>query len=388
MGLDYSPVRQKGGVVMLAEWSRSKKMGMGLGLLLLTFIVFVTLRWPDPPPLDEANLHLVPSGDGWEIALHHRPPCGGGPCDGPGLGKAVILCHGLSGNRFTYEMGEGRSLGKYLANLGFDAWLLELRGHGMARGPTGSHWTLTDYVEEDIPAAINYVRATSKVDQVQWVGHSMGGLVLYGYLAANPSAPISAAVTLGAPGHMLNRVPVLGFLTYLMGVWAILPEIPGRIPARFSSTLSAYTPLTSLVWSEENVSSELMQSFLRVGVEDLERGELTSFYTLYSKQRFVTPEGRDYEGAYGTIHTPIAFGAGSVDRIAPPDAVRHVHDRIGSAHKVYRIFGSEQGEKANYGHGDLVLGDRVQQEVFPFVSDWLLKFPPSSAGEETNPAGQ
>lgn len=367
---------------MLEGWSRSKKMGVGLCLFLLVFTLFVTLRWPDPPPLDETNLHRVPSGDGWEIALHHRPPCGGGPCDGPGLGKVVILCHGLSGNRFTYEMGEGRSLGKYLANLGFDAWLLELRGHGVSRGPAGSHWTITDYVEEDIPAAINYVRSFSKVDQVQWVGHSMGGLVLYGYLASHPDAPISAAVTLGSPGHMLDRVPVLDTLTSLMWLGAYLPMIPSRIPARFSSTLTAYTPLTNLVWSEENVSAELMQSFLRVGVEDLERGELASFYELYSKKRFVTPEGRDYEASYGQIHTPIAFGAGSVDRISPPDAVRYTYDRIGSTDKVYRIFGREQGEVAHYGHGDLVLGDRVQVEVFPFVSDWLLKYPRTVAAGE------
>jgi alpha-beta hydrolase superfamily lysophospholipase len=52
----------------------------------------------------------------------------------------VLLCHGLSANRWTVDSGvEQVSLAGFLAGAGFDCFALDLRGHGGSRrGPPGA----------------------------------------------------------------------------------------------------------------------------------------------------------------------------------------------------------------------------------------------------------
>ena len=89
--------------------------------------------------------------------------------------------------------GEGHSsLAVYLAERGHDVWVLELRGHGrstpkptwletvLAQGRNeGGSWSIMKYIDHDLPSAIQYVRNHTHAKKVHWVGHSMGGIVLY-----------------------------------------------------------------------------------------------------------------------------------------------------------------------------------------------------------------
>ena len=68
--------------------------------------------------------------DGWRLALYrfplrrsaHRTP--------------VLLCHGMSSNRWDMD-GPGRiSMARYLQRRGYDVWVVELRGAGRSTRPT------------------------------------------------------------------------------------------------------------------------------------------------------------------------------------------------------------------------------------------------------------
>ncbi|KAJ1489593.1 hypothetical protein T484DRAFT_3470631 [Baffinella frigidus] len=41
---------------------------------------------------------------------------------------SVVLCHGLASNRFTFDLQADVSVVDYLAEQGWDTWLVELRG--------------------------------------------------------------------------------------------------------------------------------------------------------------------------------------------------------------------------------------------------------------------
>src|SRR5205814_884146 len=88
---------------------------------------------------------------------------------------AVMLVHGLGANRFSLHC-EGRSLAAWLATRGFECFVPELRGAGESERPKVS-WDLDDYLERDVPALLEAVtrRALGPVD---WVGHSLGGVLL------------------------------------------------------------------------------------------------------------------------------------------------------------------------------------------------------------------
>src|SRR5690606_26287692 len=73
-------------------------------------------------PVAAPTLHYARTRDGWQLALHHRPPARGGH------GTPLLLCHGMGSNRFNMD-GPGRaSLARHLQAAGFDVWVLELRG--------------------------------------------------------------------------------------------------------------------------------------------------------------------------------------------------------------------------------------------------------------------
>ena len=59
--------------------------------------------------------------------------------------------------------------------------------------------TVDDYVLLDIPAALDYIRKTTGFSQVHWVGHSMGGMLLYAYDALFDGGAVASGITLGSP---------------------------------------------------------------------------------------------------------------------------------------------------------------------------------------------
>ena len=73
--------------------------------------------------------------DGWRLAVHHyRPP-------NEASGTPVILCHGLSANRYVFDLPAGPSLAQFLRDHGRDVWVAELRGSGMSARPGLSYRT-------------------------------------------------------------------------------------------------------------------------------------------------------------------------------------------------------------------------------------------------------
>ena len=115
------------------------------------------------------EVYRVPTPDGAAVALgryHPRVP--------RRYAEPVILCHGLGNNRHTMDLDERHSLARYLARAGFESWVLELRGRGLAGGPIDA--TFDDQVIHDVATALETVRSTGS-REVLWVGHSKGGQI-------------------------------------------------------------------------------------------------------------------------------------------------------------------------------------------------------------------
>ncbi|MSP24315.1 MAG: alpha/beta fold hydrolase, partial [Myxococcales bacterium] len=144
----------------------------------------------------EPSLHRVRTRDGWKLALHAYRARGT-------RNAPVILCHGLSSNRIVFDVSPETSLARHLAELGYAVFALELRGHGASEsaqrtGPRRFDWCLDDYLAKDVPAALAAVQSMTGVEGVHWIGHSMGGMLLYTQLATGGSAAIRSGITVGS----------------------------------------------------------------------------------------------------------------------------------------------------------------------------------------------
>ena len=179
-----------------------------LTLMTLVFTMIIILliivgsgyfwQWFYRSATSQRETHYFPAKDGWGLTLHRY-----GPSAPQGL--PIILCHGLSSNRFIFELPGAPSLAKYLAKEGRDVWVAELRGSGMSDSPglltsdVSYAWGFDDHLDKDIEPIINKVLELTGAGAVHWVGHSMGGILILAHLAANPDAPLASATTIGSP---------------------------------------------------------------------------------------------------------------------------------------------------------------------------------------------
>src|SRR5262249_59578807 len=95
---------------------------------------------------------------------------------------AVVLQHGLGSNGLLFLV-RGVSLAEHLAELGFDCYVTELRGAGRSQRPRGG-WALDDYLERDLPALLERVREHSGQRELSFIGHSLGGALMWMYAIA------------------------------------------------------------------------------------------------------------------------------------------------------------------------------------------------------------
>jgi pimeloyl-ACP methyl ester carboxylesterase len=326
----------------------------------------------DAPLACRASIEFARTPDRWDIALHHYA---GERADLP----AVILCPGYACNRNFLDFDERYSLARFLARRGFDAWVLELRGHGYsepAGGRSSRGWTFDDLVQFDVPTAVTHVRARCAGRRLVWVGHSMGGMVMYAALGQNPTVQESLAglVTLASPiafpAVASQVMRSLGELFLRLPLPEVLPQ-HGALVAIW--TAIGWTPrATEIGMNPSNVDHGVFGEALRRSICNVPRTMLRQLAQWSLTGEFRSCDRRtDYRANLSRIRTPMFIIAGAADRLASPEMVRYAYDRISSSRKQYREFAARRGDSADYGHIDLIFGRHAPDEVFPPIGAWI-----------------
>jgi len=316
--------------------------------------------------------------DNWRLALYRYTPARGSHR------TPVLLCHGMSSNRWNMD-GPGRvSLARYLVRHGYDVWIVELRGAGRSTRPSlwnGKRydWRFEDYVYHDAPTALRTVLAETRARQVHWVGHSMGGMIAYALLMSPVHTKIASAVTLASPTMSDVGHPLLDFgLPYRNLLRYAPPRVPVGTCARLGAPLAPLLarlldePIAALGWHPGNGDWRFLQALMLTAVDDLPASLLREFARWYDTKAMVDRYGMfDFTEQLERITTPILIIAGGKDGLTPPRDMRHVYDRIASRDKQFRIIGREHGDAHDYSHADLILGVHAPTDVYPVILEWL-----------------
>ena len=132
--------------------------------------------------------------DGTDLLVRHWPPdeveAGGAWAGQPWA--SMLLVHGLSEQSGRYE-----HVGDQFAAAGLDAWAYDQRGNGGSGGRRGDVEQWSQF-HDDLAERLAAVRASAGSRPVVLYGHSMGGLVVAGYLMSDRPKP--DLVVLGSPG--------------------------------------------------------------------------------------------------------------------------------------------------------------------------------------------
>jgi len=174
-----------------------------LGFLVLVAFIIVALAvaWSRllaalyPEKVRTNEVAYITTSDGWKLRLcRYRKE--------HSSGEPVLLVHGLNANQNNFTSPADACLVDYLSGQGYDCWTIDLRGTRSsqpAEGQGRSTVEVEDFVWRDLPAAIEHIQKTTGYAKLHYVGHSLGGLLLYAYAQALGTDKIASGTALGAP---------------------------------------------------------------------------------------------------------------------------------------------------------------------------------------------
>ena len=321
---------------------------------------------PDLRPCTDGYAYTA---DGWRLGVRHYRPQHRDPNKFP-----VILCHGLGLNA-TFWTITNSHLPSQLTAHGYDVYVFDIRGSGEnahlgrcdrinklvretpLRERGERNWNVDDLMRYDVPAVLDYVRRETGQDRVNWVGHSLGGMLIVPYLELDPQAGrIANFVGMGSTiiqaetpqWDMLNANRALRALSLFAS------------PGRMGRPLKYYRPpgmdlIDRFYFSNENVNSRTVSRFYGYTLEDTGPGALRQldpyleFGHMLSADRTI-----DYAALLGQIQTPTLLVAGEGDIMSDISSTELMYRAPGSPDKTLMEFGKAHGQVADYGHCDLV----------------------------------
>jgi polyhydroxyalkanoate synthase len=345
------------------------------------------------------KVHSIKTEDRWEISIDRfRAESGRSPK------AAVILCHGFNINNNFWDIDSRSSLARFLARGGYDVWAPSLRGSGQSSKPILSRmrgivkfdvrdipgmfikapfdiakfgWTIDDHIHQDLPAIIDFVKEKSGFDKLYWIGHSMGGIVMYGYLETEGQEDIAGFIPISS--MMLIEQPLTPHLKRIASqkpllTASLLVNSTVASQARNFTLGTVKHPIEDMLFKRENMYTDVMYRFFRLCIDDTSAGVVTQFSDSIRKGSILSHDGKyNYTANMYRIKVPIMVMGGGADEFADETVLKKSFGRVTSRDKSIVVFSKEKGYSVDYGHCDLILGKNSKKEVYPVILSWLDK---------------
>jgi pimeloyl-ACP methyl ester carboxylesterase len=298
-----------------------------------------------------------PTPDGWTLHFNRVR----------GEGEPVLMVPGFAMN--PYILGfhpRGRSFMQYIADSGFDAWSVELRGLGRNKGGRRRNIGLAERALVDLPHAIAHVREATGAERVHLIGCSLGGSIVYSLLAHEPDADVGKVVSIGGPLWWKDP-PVL------VRAYARLGPVIGRVPIRGTRHLAkaalpvisrAAPGLLGLYLNHNNVDLSQPDELVKT-VED-PAPRVNRQLAAWIRSGRLTIRGMDIVAGVGQVQNPLLLVTGSGDGIAPLGACDPVLDAWGGPSEHLHVDGEHP-----WSHADLFIGHEAEPKVFAPIADFL-----------------
>ena len=351
----------------------------------------------------QVQTHYAKTSDGWSLQVDHYEPRTPNPANNP-----VVLCHGMSYNNLFWDLSSENSLARYLAGKGYDVWTVSLRGGGLSDQPWDSvmrkslagsldpgflvtaqdrklgnaffsEYSMDDHISYDVPAVIRLVKEKTKAKKVHWVGHSMGGMIMLGYLATHQESAkdVGSFVAVSVPmvvihplsNAMQSQVDNAGALK---AGNKVISTSGDSLVAKVLGKWAPPTVSESLFLNRDNVDDGMLRLLAHSAQESISSGQLEQVLNMAAAEDFYSLDKTvNYTALLGEVVTPSFFMVGQLDNMATVGAVKYTYRQISSEDKAFRLFGRINGDKADYGHDDIIIGRHARAEVFPEILKWL-----------------
>lgn len=336
-------------------------------LATLGHYLFWTRRLATPLPYELDEILQTP--DGAKIQLFRVPGA-------RTHATPVLLVHGIGMNHRNNDVLAERSLARHLAKKGHDVWLLRTRSGGLNRGPRARRLVrFPAMCKHDLPMAVAHVLERTGTPHLDYVGFSMGGMLLYGALARTLEPKLlRKVVIIGSPARVGGTLLFSRFYSRIPR--AVTPPLPFAWPSRMIAFLAdAFeTPLHWFFLNPRNVDRGSIGRAMMY-VEDIPGSLNADFTDFMRKKGVVHVDDRDVLETLTDVSVPALFFAGGKDRLAPVPAVAAAFDAWGKNIEVPSkrmvVLDKKSGASADYGHLDLAIGKQAEREIYEVVEHFL-----------------
>src|SRR5262249_19006761 len=242
------------------------------------------------------------------------------------------------------------------------------------------YWNVDDLMRYDVPAILDYVKRETGHDRVNWVGHSMGGMLMFPYMEVEPGSQerIANFVAMGST-ITLAGAPERDMLLANRAIRALsLFASPGRLGRPLTYfRLPGMGAIDSFYYSVDNVDERTVSRFYGYTLEDPGPGAFRQLDVYLRTGHMMSADGRtDYSALLGRVMVPTLMVAGEGDVISDVPSSELTFHALGSRDKTLMTFGRGHGQVADYGHCDLIWSRHAPREVFPPLIDWLDQHQP------------
>ena len=338
--------------------------------------------------------------DGWKLGIRRFRPTHPDPSKLP-----VVLCHGLGLNATFWTITDDH-LPEQLAARGYEVFVPDMRGSGWSRrkGAVGiinqymlretpmleigdGDWTVDDEIRYDVPAILDYVRAETGHERVNWVGHSLGGMLMFAYLeTSDESWRIANFVGMGSTIQQANY-PQIQMLRANRGIRGLMRVIStGRIARPMMvARPPGLEKVDRFYYTAANVDKSTVNRFYGYTLENPGRGALQQLDSYLEFGHFQSADRQlDYVEMLPLVKTPTLMIAGDGDVMSDIPSTLLTFNAISSPDKQLLQYGKQEGHVDDYGHCDLVWSRHAPREIFPELIDWLdIRQPIPSAQQPT-----
>jgi predicted alpha/beta hydrolase len=346
-------------------------------MLLRAYKSLLHQRYDTPSQADAVV--RVRCADGVEIALKHfRPPAGATSTSSP-----VLCLPGLGVDSHNFDAPPPYGLARALAHAGIEAYAIDFRGTGLSTMPF-RRWLgvdFDDFVEQDVPAALAHIKATTGAARVSLLGHSMGGIVAYAVVGGAAAVDVDAVVAIASPLGFPTGFDIAPFFRVLRPLSPLVPGLFGGALGRLITPLSLRVDVPYLKnWVLlHNVDKRMARRLYYRAIQDVPRGLVHQFQdwiehdVVRSKDRHI-----DYRARLAGCRVPLLVVEAPRDGLAHPTAVRRALGLF--AHATHIEASAAAGFAVDYGHIDVIFGKRAPAELFPRIIAFLQQAAPATGG--------
>lgn len=350
--------------------------------------------------LYEKQTYEVLTNDGWSLVVTRYKPIRQ-TFDQPLFGAPpLLLVHGFSQNRHAWTSGE---LVKNLLFFGADVHILELRGHGLssiahqeekwrAEGlplpdDIDYAWDFDAYALEDVPAAIEAVKQRTGFDRVNYIGHSMGGMI--GFYQASHRDDLASLVTIGTPAELGRGATALRAFTHVSPLLAVgldavlssmnvglsvldrMSERQSRVRLQYKylpmdwlfdmlnralseenfELYSKVSPAAVVLFNPRHTALERVRWLLRRGTGREPRAVTEQLGRWIRTQRMtLNKTGEDIRHMYNKIDIPLAIIFGDRDYLASVESTQRAYRHARSEYLLWRPVRGNSHLELTMGH--------------------------------------